>query len=150
MEFRDILLVLHVAGAGTWLGANVIQAVVPTRMARQGSEAVTGWYLVAGGLTRVLYIPAAILILVTGVLLVLGDDNYGFGSIFVTIGFGMIIVGGLLGRFVFDPGSKVAAAAIESGEASRIKAAASRLAAWGTADTVLLLFTMTAMVLRLD
>lgn len=148
MQLRDIMLVLHIAAAGVWLGANVMQAVVPGWLARQSTEAVVGWYRVAGGLSKKFYAPVAILILITGVVMVLLDDSYSFGSLFVTIGFGMIVVGALVGMFVFDPGSEAAAAAVESGDEERIKAASARIATFGTIDTLLLLFTMTAMVLR--
>ena len=43
MELRDILLVLHIAGAGTWLGANIVQAVAPSMAAKQGPAAAAGW-----------------------------------------------------------------------------------------------------------
>lgn len=149
MTLRDVVLVLHIAGAGTWLGANIVQAVVPGLAARQGAAVAAGWYRVSSSLTSSLYIPAALLILVTGVVLVLQDEKYGFASIFVLIGFAMIIVGALLGRFVFDPGGLRAAEAVESGDGGAIKPASGRLAAFGTVDTLLLLFTITAMVLRL-
>jgi hypothetical protein len=148
MELRDIMLVIHIASAGVWLGANVIQAVVPGLATRHGLEVVAGWYRVAGQLSKKLYMPASILILVTGIVMVLQDDSFGFGSLFVTIGFGMIVIGALLGIFVFDPGSEAVAEAVESGDRSRIKAATARIATFGTVDTLLLLFTMTAMVLR--
>jgi hypothetical protein len=149
MELRDILLVLHIAGAGTWLGANIVQAVVPPMAARQGPQAAAGWYRVAGALSKRLYMPASILILVTGIWMVLENDDYGFGSGFVSVGFGMIIIGALLGIFVFEPGSERAAQAIDSGDRAAIRASTARIAAFGTADTLLLLFTITAMVLRL-
>jgi Predicted integral membrane protein (DUF2269) len=147
MELHEVMLVLHIAAAGTWLGANIIQAVVPGLAARQGAEVVAGWYRVAGQLSKRLYMPAGILILITGIVMVLQHD-ISFGSRFVTIGFGMIVVGTLLGIFIFEPGSEVAAEAVESGDRSRIKAATSRMTAFGTADTLLVLFTMTVMVLR--
>lgn len=150
MTFRDILLVLHIAGAGTWLGANVVQAVVPPAAAKVGTATLAGWYRLTSVLSRRLYIPAALLILVTGVLLVLQDARYGFASTFVTIGFGMIVVGALLGSLVFGPGGEVAADAVESGDGSAIRSAVARLARWGFIDTLLLLFTITVMVLRLD
>jgi hypothetical protein len=93
--------------------------------------------------------PAAILILATGIWMVLLVDAYGFGTLFVTIGFGMILVGALLGIFVFDPASERAADAIESGDQEAARSATGRVAAFGVLDTVLLLFTITAMVLRL-
>ena len=117
--------------------------------AKEGAAAAAGWYRVAGKLSSRLYMPVAILILITGSILVLQNDSFSFGSLFVTIGFGMIIVGGLLGKFVFDPGSEKAAAAIESGDQGLIRAATSRIAAFGTIDTLLVLFTIAAMVLRL-
>ena len=148
MDFRDVLLVLHIAGAGTWLGTNVVQAVVPGLVARQNPETAAGWYRVSSKLNRIYY-PAAVLLLLSGILLVLQNDAYSFGSLFVTIGFGMIVLGVLFGIFVFTPGGEQAAAAIESEDHSQIKRAVSRIATFGTIDTLLLLFTITAMVLRL-
>jgi uncharacterized membrane protein len=149
MELRDVLLILHIAGAGTWLGANVVQAMAPSLAAKHGPAAQAGWYRVAAKLASRLYMPAAILILATGIWMVLLVDAYGFGTLFVTIGFGMILVGALLGIFVFDPASERAAAAIESGDQEAARSATGRVAAFGVLDTVLLLFTITAMVLRL-
>ncbi len=148
MDLRDVMLVIHIAGAGTWLGANMIQVVVPGLAARQGAEVAAGWYRVAGQLSKRLYMPASILILITGIVMVLQDDSLSFGTLFVTIGFGMIVLGALLGIFIFDPGSEAVAEAVESGDQSRMKAATARIATFGTVDTLLLLFTMTAMVLR--
>jgi hypothetical protein len=150
MDLRDVLIVFHIAAAGTWLGANVVQAVVPGLAARQSAETAAGWFRITGQLSKTLYIPAAILILLSGVWLVLLDDSFGFGSIFVTIGFAMVVIGALLGSFVFGPGSERAAEAIESADESRIKSAVGRLARFGMVDTLLLLLTITAMVLRLD
>jgi hypothetical protein len=148
MELHEVMLVIHIAAAGTWLGTNILQAVVPGLAGGQGAEVAAGWYRVTAEFGKRVYMPASILILVTGVVLVLQDDSLSFGSLFVTIGFVMIVLGVLLGIFVFTPGSEKAAEAIESGDPSRIKAATSRIAVFGTIDTLLLLFTMTVMVLR--
>ena len=150
MTFSEILLVLHIAGAGTWLGANIVQAVVPPAAARDGSSTLAGWYRLSSVLASRLYMPAAILILITGILLVIENEAYGFGSIFVTIGFAMIVVGAVLGMVVFGPGGDAAAEAVESGDEARIRSAVARLTRWGLIDTLLLLFTITAMVMRLD
>lgn len=149
MTYREILLTLHIAGAGTWLGANIVQAVVPPLAARQGVAALAGWYRTSSALSGRLYVPAAIVILLTGVLMVLDSEAYGFGELFVTIGFGMIVVGALLGQFVFGPGGEDAAKAIESEDQAAIRSAVGRVTRFGLIDTLLLLFTITAMVLRL-
>lgn len=148
MTYRDMLLVLHIAGVGTWLGANVVQAVVPPAAARLSAATLSGWYRLTSALARRLYIPAAILILVTGALLVLQSEEYSFGSLFVTIGLGMIVVGAVLGSVVFGPGGETAADAVESGDPAAIRSAVGRLTRWGLVDTLLLLFTITAMVIR--
>lgn len=148
MEWRTALLVLHIAGAGTWLGANVVQALVPTLAARENPATAAGWFRISAKLSSKLYMPAAILILVSGILLVLESDAYGFGSRFVTVGFAMVVVGALFGIRVFAPGGEAAAQAVEAGDPARIRAATSRLAAFGTLDTLLLLLTITVMVLR--
>lgn len=149
MEVRDVLLVVHIAAAGIWLGANVMQAMVPSLAARQGPQAAAGWYRVTAELSTRLYMPVGIVVLITGVGMVLIGDDFSFADAFVGIGFAMVVVGALLGKFVFEPGSKRAAEAVESGDRGAIKAAAGRLAAFGTVDTLLLVFTITAMVLRL-
>lgn len=140
---------IHIAAAGAWFGANVMQAVVPTMAAKQSVETAAGWYRIAGQLSKRYYTPAAIILLLTGVAMVINNDTYGFGTLFVTIGFGMIVIGALIGIFVLDPGATVAADVIESGDPGEIKAAVARMARFGTIDTLLLLFTITAMVLRL-
>jgi len=150
MTFRDILLVFHIAGVGAWLGANIVQAVVPPAAARIGTVTLAGWYRITSVLARRVYMPAALLILVTGILLVLQSDAYGFGDTFVAIGFGMIIVGAVLGMVIFGPGGETAAAAVETEDLSKIRSAVAKLSAWGVVDTLLLLFTIAAMVLRLD
>ncbi len=150
MTYRDILLILHIAGAGTWLGANVVQAVVPPAAAKAGTATLAGWYRLTSMLATRLYIPAAVVILISGVLLVLESDAYGFGSTFVTIGFGMIVVGAVLGSVVFGPGGVAAAAAVETEDVSTIRRAVAKLTRWGLVDTLLLLFTIAVMVLRLD
>jgi len=149
MAFRDVLLILHIAGVGVWLGANVIQAVVPPMAAKAGKETLAWWYRVSSTLSARLYMPAAILILLTGILLVLQTEAYGFGSTFVTIGFAMIVVGAVLGIVVFGPGGESAADAAETGDEPALRRAAGRITRFGLLDTVLLLFTITAMVLRL-
>lgn len=149
MSYREILLILHIAGAGTWLGANIVQAVVPPMAARQGVATLAGWYRITAAMSARLYVPAAILILLTGVLLVLDSEVYGFGELFVTIGFGMIVVGALFGQFVFGPGGEEAANAVETEDPVQIRRTVGRLTRFGLIDTLLLLFTITAMVLRL-
>ncbi len=148
MDWARVLLIIHIGAAGTWLGANIIQAVVPPLVAQQGVAAAAGWYRATAKFGSRLYGPATILVLATGVAMVLLSEEHGFSAAFVFIGFAMVIIGTLFGKFIFEPGSDAAAEAIESGDQVRIKRAVGRIAAFGTVDTLLLLFTFTAMVFR--
>lgn len=146
----NVLLWLHIVGVGTWLGANVVQAVAPPLAASQGSEVAAGWFRMGRALGTRLYMPAGILVLVTGVLLVLdSDDAYGFGDLFVTIGFAMIVLGIVLGNVFIDKAAEGAAEAVESGDQGRIRQAVAKLSTFGLIDTLALLFTIYAMVARL-
>jgi hypothetical protein len=149
MELRDILLVLHIAAAGTWLGANITQAIVPSMAAKQSPQAAAGWYRVAARLSTRLYMPVGILLVLTGIWMVLDSEVFSFASGFVSIGFVVVVIGALLGKFVFEPGSERAALAFEAGDRGAIKAAVGRVAAFGTLDTLLMLFAITAMVIKL-
>ena len=61
--------------------------------------------MVPGHLSKKRYMPVSILILATGIWMVLLDDSVSFGSVFVTVGFAMIVIGALLGILVFEKSS---------------------------------------------
>jgi hypothetical protein len=151
MELRDIILLLHISGAGIWLGANVVQMIGPSLALAQGREVAAGWMRMGAGFGTRLYIPVGITVLVTGIVLVLiSDGAYTFGSLFVTIGLAVVIIGALLGSFVFTPGGEKAADAIDSGDQTRIRAITGNLARFGILDTLLILFAILVMILRLE
>ncbi len=150
MQLRDVLLVLHIAGAAAWLGANILQGYVPVLAARQGTEAVAGWYRVTGELSKKFYMPASILVLATGIWMVLIDDSIAFEDPFIAIGIGMVVVGALLGILVYSPGSEDAAVAIESRDENAVAKTTGKLARFGALETILLLITIAVMVTRLQ
>ncbi len=145
---RDALLVLHMLGAGTWIGTNVMQAVVPALIERSGDRAVAAWYRVVASLNLV-YIPAVVLILLTGSLMVVLDDAFSFADPFVSIGFAMVVLGLVAGLAVFSPTGRAVAEAAEAGNTATVKSLQGRLTRFGVLDTVLLVFTVFAMVTRL-
>jgi hypothetical protein len=104
---------------------------------------------VAGRLSGRLYMPVGIVVAATGIWMILIRETFDFSSVFVGIGFAVVIIGALLGKFVFEPGSERAAAAIESGDQTAIRSAASRIATFGAIDTLLVLLAITVMVLKL-
>jgi hypothetical protein len=148
MFYRNILLVLHIAGAGAWFGANLMQAIVPGLLGPV-SPAAASWFRTTEKLATRFYIPVAVTILVTGILLVLNSEAYGFGSVFVSIGFVAVIIGAVLGSTVFGPKSEAIADAIDSGEADRADKMRGTVGGFGILDTLVVLFTIYAMVAKL-
>lgn len=146
---RDVLLILHIAAAGTWLGADLVQAVGQRMMAGTGSETRAGWYRFTGNLVRPLYMPAVALLVITGVWMVLSIDAYSFADTFVIIGLAVVVVGTVLGFAIFEPTSQAAARAVESDDPASLRSANGKLATFGVIDTLLVLFAITVMVLRL-
>ena len=145
---RDFLLILHIVAAGTWLGANVTQAVVTRRLTVSGGEVAAAWMRSTVAMARYLYIPAGVLALLTGVGLVLVSEVYEFSDVFVSVGLFTVVVGALLGSRVFGPHGERAAAAFEADDPEAGGAATRRVAGFGMLDTALLLVTITAMVMR--
>jgi hypothetical protein len=148
MTWRDALLFFHIVGAGTWLGANVVQMVAPSMAFAQGDQAAAGWMRIGGNLGKRLYMPAGIVVLLTGILLVIQSPVFGFADRFVTVGFAMIIFGNVLGPVVFTPGAEKTAQALEAGDRDMATALLGRIGRFGALDTILLLFTFWVMIIR--
>lgn len=148
MELRDVMLILHIVGVATWLGANMVQFAMIRPVRAHGGEAAAAWARMAAGLGRTLYMPAGLLVLATGIVLVLDSSVYTFGSLFVTIGMSVVIVGAILGPVVFGPGGERVAGAIESGDTTAVRREESRVTRFAVLDTVLVLFALAAMVMR--
>lgn len=146
--YRDILLVIHIAAAGAWLGANIMQAVVPGLLGPE-SSAAAGWFRATEKLSGRFYIPVGVTVLVTGILLVLNSPLYGFDAPFVGIGFVTVVIGAVLGSTVFGPKSVIAAEAIDAGDVTLANKTRGVLGRFGALDTLILLFTIFAMVSKL-
>jgi uncharacterized membrane protein len=145
---RTTLLALHIIGAATWLGANMVQAFMSSRIPNAPAEIRQWWSESLGAMTRLLYNVAAVLILVTGVWLVLISDYLSFADTFVTIGFLAIIVGAVLGMAVFGPGLRQLSAAIGQGDTEAEAGITRRLTAFGVLDTLVVVVTIVAMVAK--
>jgi uncharacterized membrane protein len=145
---RDILLVLHILAVGTWIGGNVTQFVVTPKLRDRGGAAAAAWMRSVVRMGTRLYTPAAILVLLTGVGLVLDSDLYDFEHAFVVIGVAMVITGGVLGARVFGPRAEEAAAAFEAGDGATGVAVVNRSMRIAVLDSALLVVTVASMVGR--
>lgn len=145
----ELLLFLHILGAAAWFGTNVAQVALAAGFRRETSPATAAYLRGTVALGTRLYMPASLLVLLTGIGLVLGSDVYGFGSVFVNVGFLMVIAGTVLGTTVFGPQGRRAAALRDAGDESGAVAVERRIAGFGMLDTLLVAVTIATMVWKL-
>ena len=145
----EILLFIHIAAVAIWVGAGVTQLIVNPAMHRAGGAAAAVWMRETVRLGRILFSPAAVVVLVTGVWMVIRESIYEFEQAFVVIGFIAVALGAFLGMRVYGPGNGEVADLHEAGEATRAGERLSRLMLISAAEIGFLLFTIWAMVGRL-
>jgi len=146
---ETLLLSIHLMAVAAWLGANVTRFVVTPSMQKIGGAPAAAWMLQTVRLGTRVYTPAAVLILLTGVWMVLRETVYSFEQTFVTLGFFTVIVGAVLGVRVFAPRGREIATLHEAGEETHAAAAHKKLVLFGLADTALIVLTIWAMVERI-
>lgn len=144
---REALLFVHVVAAATWIGAGITQLVVGPAMQRKGGAVAAAWMRQTVRLGKVLFSPAAIVVLLSGVWMVLRETVYEFEQAFVVIGIVAVVLGAFLGMRVYGPYGEELAGRYETGEIAG--AEHRRLFAIAGAEMVFLLFTVWAMVTRL-
>ena len=143
---RDLLLVLHIVGVATWLGANMVQFISTKRLVAQGGQVAAAWTGMTLLWGRILYMPAAILVLITGTWLVLDSEWAEFSHAFVSVGFTVIIISAILGMVVIAKIARRAISAFEAGDAAAGNAEVNKLIPWAVLDTVLVVIAIFAMV----
>ncbi len=142
----EFLLFIHILAVTAWLGANVTQFVVTPAMQKTGGAPAAEWMRQVVRLGTRVYSPAAVLILVTGVWMVLRNSLFEFEQVFVTVGFITVIVGMAFGMRVFGPGGRDVAALHDAGDETAAAVAHKRLAVFGIVDTALVVIAIWMMV----
>ncbi len=146
---RELLLFVHIAAAAVWIGAGVTQLVVSPVIARTGGTAAAVWMRQTVRLGRVLFSPASVLVLISGVWLVLRETAFEFEQAFVVIGILAVVLGAFLGMRVYGPTGEVIAQLHDDGKTAEANAKLSRMFTIASAEVAFLLFTLWAMVNKL-
>jgi uncharacterized membrane protein len=87
---RDGLLVLHILSAAAWIGGGLYSWYAFTHLVRAGSEVGDSVPMLARTADRY-FGPAAGLTLLTGIVLVLTVDPWGWTDTFVLVGLGVFL-----------------------------------------------------------
>ncbi|MEZ5255374.1 MAG: hypothetical protein R2705_00320 [Ilumatobacteraceae bacterium] len=146
--YRNLLLALHIAAVGGWIGANFVQFVLTPRLGRGTGATVAAWWDSVALLSKKYYTYLAVIILVTGILLLVRSSSpVRVLNAFVSLGFLTIIVGEHWPVPSSARSRKTSAAATE-GDAGAVEAGYKRVAMLAVVDTVLVLVTILAMVAK--
>lgn len=96
-----LLILIHILAGITWIGGGLTQQLAVIQARKRGGSAeadaqITGleW------MERFIYVPAPILVLLTGVTMVIVDDGWSFSQMWVYLALGLIVVAGVLGGAV--------------------------------------------------
>ena len=114
MTTRTLLLTLHVALAAAWIGADFAVHVLSPRLYKESTATQTSWARQILWLHEKYYAVVAVLILVTGVLLVL-DGDWSWSSGFIWVGVVAMIGGATLGGGGLGSLAKKQLAGLETG-----------------------------------
>lgn len=140
------LLFLHVLAAAAWIGAALKEAIEKP-LIHHGEPAVRAFWLRSQmKLATRLYIPAAVIVLVTGIVMVVDNEAIGFGTTFVSIGFFMLIFGAAVGGGLLGQRAEQAATHLERGDVTAAAAVDAKARPFELLDIALLLLTLAAMV----
>jgi len=144
----EFLYFIHILSAAAWFGAALVRNLGGRAM-RADNAAAAAWFGFTVNLARVVQMPAAVLLFITGFGLIgLQSEVYSMTDLFVIIGILMTVAGAALGMAVFGPAGRLAASAYQRGDRPAGREAAARIAWAGWADAGLVAFTILAMVLK--
>lgn len=138
------LLTLHIADAGSWLGADLLVHALTPRLERDPSAAPT-WARAQAWLHGSYYPIVAVVLLATGVLLVL-NGGWSWSSDFIWVGVGAIVLGTALGGGGLGSLSKQRLAALTAGDESTATDASRKLQRLSVVVTLLPIVAILAMV----
>jgi uncharacterized membrane protein len=151
MSWYEFLLFVHIATAAIWVGGGAMLQVValrairasdPSRLAHLGQD--VEW------IGQRVLVPAAALAVVSGVLLVIDSDFWGFGDDWIVIGIVLFAVTFLAGALYFGPeAGRVGRLAEAEGPTSpAVLAKLQRLLALTRADLMLLFLIIFDMAVK--
>lgn len=127
MEFHEVLLLVHIVAAMVWLGGGVLAGVMASRMKVAEPQNRLWFARTMKSVSVGLFMPAAILVLGTGVWIVLDSDLYAFDQAWISAAFAIVIIAGAMGPLFFKPTIDKGIAAMEAGDGPTAGALMARL-----------------------
>ena len=150
MTRYELLRLLHLVGAIAWVGGGLGLLVLHRQLARiHDHTTLASIARQSQAVGNRLFVPAGLATVGFGIALVATSDAYGFGELWILIGFGGIVASGVAQGVVAAPAGKRFLALMADGADEATVAAALRRATLGNSlDVVLLLVVIVAMVVK--
>lgn len=118
MSRYELYLFLHIVGAVVWVGGGTMGLILATRALRLDDAARAGSLMQdIGAVANRVFIPASLVVLVLGVLMV-ADGPWSFGSLWIVLGLAGYLATFLIGTLVLEPRANRIGAMLEGGAAS--------------------------------
>lgn len=146
---RETLLTIHILSAAAWIGGSMLLGFAGPRMGRAGGPAAGAWLKVVLEAVNRFFIPAAVLTLATGLLIVSTQDPWDWSDAFVGIGIAAVLVALAIALFGNVPSLKKMLTAAQAGDMATVATNARKVMVGGLAITLILVATEIVMVLRL-
>lgn len=151
MSWYELLLTLHILGAGLYLGSLITVTVFGYRALATGGASF-GWFQAqAGSWAGKAHPAAAVVILVAGILMVI-DGDLSFGETWISLALvGWLILGAIGGGVVGSTAGKLGAVIEErGGYTEEARPLAERMLLWSRIETALLVLVIAIMVAKPD
>lgn len=150
MSRYELYLLVHVGAATIWIGAAFAMAILETRAILAGSaERVVALAHEGAFLGPSLYLPANLLVLVSGVLLV-GDASWGYDTLWIQLGLGGFAISFVIGAAFFGRGWATVGRLVEEEgvDSRRVHAQIRRMVVGSWLDLGVLLAVLVVMVAK--
>jgi uncharacterized membrane protein len=150
MTRYDAYKFIHVSAAIVWLGAGVMIQVLAARAQRaRDDEYLRNVFNDAGALSKFLFIPASLVTVVFGILMV-ADGPWGFDMLWIVLGLVGFAATAFTGAVILGPRAEKAAARVEQegGMSPSIAAEMRRVLMLARVDSVVLFLVVADMVIK--
>lgn len=150
MRTNELLLTVHILAVAIWIGAAMALQVIAARMGPSTHDAVVDRFaLDAEAVGKMLFAPALVVVLITGVALV-AREHIRWASTWILLGIGaLVIVGAVGGAFLIPEARRIAELAREPGhDPAEVRDRTRRRLLVARVDLLVLILAVAVMVFR--